>query len=85
MIYASIVLYISIVLYDIYDFMTFIQREERVAIAPALEESLRHAEGGPQPLKSLYGLWQDFGIDLSEEEIDAARREMWGAFSRDDI
>ena len=55
------------------------------AIAPDLEEPLRHAEGGPQPLKSLYGLWQDFGIDLSAEEIDKARREMWGTFPRNDI
>ena len=55
------------------------------AIAPDLEEPLRHAEGDPQPLKSLYGLWQDFGIDLSAEEIDEARREMWGTFPRDDI
>jgi len=55
------------------------------AIAPDLEEPLRHAESDLQPLKSLYGLWQDFGIDLSGEEIDEARREMWGTFPRDDI
>lgn len=29
------------------------------------------------PRKSLKGLWAGRGIDLSEEEIDAARREMW--------
>lgn len=34
---------------------------------------------------SLYGLWKDLGIDLSAEDIDAARREMWGNFPRDDF
>ena len=55
------------------------------AIAPDLEEPLRQVEGGQQPLKSLYGLWQDFGIDIGAEEIDESRREMWGIFPRDDI
>jgi hypothetical protein len=55
------------------------------AIAPDLEEPLRQAEGGQQPLQSLYGLWKDFGVDISAEEIDVARREVWGSFPRDDI
>ena len=55
------------------------------AIVPDLEEPLRQAEGSKQPLQSLYGLWKDFGVDISAEEIDAARREMWGSFPRDDI
>jgi hypothetical protein len=55
------------------------------AIAPDLEEPLRHAEGDQQPLQSLYGLWQEFGVEISAEEIDAARREMWGTFPRDDV
>jgi len=55
------------------------------AIAPDLEKLLRQAEGSQQRLQSLYGLWKDFGVDISAEEIDAARREMWGSFPRDDI
>ena len=55
------------------------------AIAPDLEEPLRQVEGGQQPLQSLYGLWKDFGVNISAEEIDAARREMGGSFPRDDI
>ncbi|HYX53138.1 MAG TPA: hypothetical protein VE783_06785 [Candidatus Limnocylindrales bacterium] len=35
------------------------------------------------PLHSLEGLWEDLNIDLSEEEINQARREMWGNFPRD--
>lgn len=47
-------------------------------------ESLRHKEksNGKQPRKSLRGLWK--GVDISAEDIDAARREMWGNFPRED-
>jgi len=31
------------------------------------------------------GLGADLGINLSEEEIDAERREMWKNFPRDDF
>jgi len=36
-----------------------------------------------QPKKSLKGLWK--GVSISSEDIDEARREMWGNFPRDDI
>ncbi|MGI8743075.1 MAG: hypothetical protein ACR2NN_11010 [Bryobacteraceae bacterium] len=36
-----------------------------------------------RPLKSLYGLWKDFGISISEEDIAEARKEMWGNFPRE--
>jgi hypothetical protein len=39
----------------------------------------------PSPKQSLYGLWADLGIDISEEDIDQIRREMWGNFPREDI
>lgn len=55
------------------------------AIAPDLEEPLQRAEEGQKPLRSLYGLWKDFGVSISAEDIDEARREMWGNFPRDDI
>ncbi|MCQ3930799.1 MAG: hypothetical protein DPW16_10105 [Chloroflexi bacterium] len=35
------------------------------------------------PRRSLYGLWQD--VDISGEDIDQARREMWSDFPREDI
>jgi hypothetical protein len=34
---------------------------------------------------SVYGLWADLGMDISEEDIDEARREMWGNFPRGDV
>jgi hypothetical protein len=55
------------------------------AIVPDLEEPLQRAEDGERPLRSLYGLWKDFGVSISAEEIDKARQEMGGVFSRQDI
>jgi hypothetical protein len=55
------------------------------AIVPDLEEPLQRAEDGERPLRSLYGLWKDFGVSISAEEIDKARQEMWGNFPREDI
>jgi hypothetical protein len=42
-------------------------------------------ERDPQrgPLRSLYGLWKDQGISISEEDIAEARKEMWGSFPRE--
>ena len=35
--------------------------------------------------KSGRGLWSDLHVDLSTEDIDEARREMWKNFPRDDF
>lgn len=42
-------------------------------IAPQIERELRAAQGKTR--KSLRGIWR--GIDITEEEIAEARREMW--------
>ena len=55
------------------------------AVIPDLEEPLRLAEEAPKPLRSLYGLWKDLNLDVSAEDIDEARQEMWRQFPRDDI
>jgi hypothetical protein len=39
----------------------------------------------PRPKGTVEGLWADFGVDITEEDIAEARREMWGNFPRDDI
>ncbi|MBI3698716.1 MAG: DUF2281 domain-containing protein [Acidobacteria bacterium] len=36
-----------------------------------------------RPRRSVEGLWADLGIDITEEDIAEARREMWGNFPRD--
>jgi hypothetical protein len=48
-------------------------------------EPLQRAEKGEKPLRSLYGLWKDFGVSISAEEIDETRREMGDNFPRQDI
>lgn len=52
-------------------------------LAATLEQELGAAK--PTPKRSLLGLWADFGPAPSAEEIDEARREMWGNFPREDI
>lgn len=39
--------------------------------------------GDKKPKRSLYGLWKD--VNLSAEDIDEARHEMWKNFPREDI
>lgn len=48
-------------------------------------EYLLHKEksNGKHPRRSLEGMWK--GVDISAEDIDEARREMWGNFPREDI
>jgi hypothetical protein len=36
-----------------------------------------------RPRKSLYGLWGDLGLTISEQDITEARKEMWGNFPRE--
>ena len=46
-------------------------------------ESLKPADRAKKPLRSLEGLLEDLNIDITEEDIAEARREMWGNFPRD--
>ncbi len=38
-----------------------------------------------RPLRSVKGLWADLKVDITEEDIAQARKEMWGNFPREDI
>ncbi len=49
----------------------------------AFVESLKGNDAPRKPLRSLRGLWADLGIEITEEDIAEARREMWGNFPRD--
>jgi hypothetical protein len=55
----------------------------------ALLDHAKHLRGEArqprQPRRSGRGLWADLNIDLSAEEIDEVRREMWKGFPRDDF
>lgn len=45
-------------------------------IAPQIERAFESE--ARTPLRSLRGIWK--GIEITEQDIDAARREMWGNF-----
>jgi hypothetical protein len=46
-------------------------------------ESLQQKTSQKQPLRDLEGLWVDLGIEITEEDIAEARREIWSNFPRD--
>ena len=56
---------------------------ERQQDVLAFVESLKKKGAPRKPLRSLEGLWADLGIEITEEDIAEARREMWGNFPRD--
>jgi hypothetical protein len=42
-----------------------------------------HARSVPKrPRRSIVGLWADLNVDITEEDIAEARREMWGNLDR---
>ena len=56
---------------------------EKQKVVLQFVQSLEPARGTKKPLRSLEGLWADLEIDITEEDIAEARREMWGNFPRD--
>ena len=46
---------------------------------------LRDEVAEKKPLRNVKGLWADLGVSLSAEEIDAAQREIWKNFPRNDF
>ena len=45
-------------------------------------EFLGRTRAVSRPHRNLKGLWADFGVETTEEEIAEARRDMWGDFPR---
>ena len=52
---------------ELLDFVEFLEQKEKVR----------------KPLKSLEGIWGDLDINISDKDIDHARRELWSNFPRD--
>lgn len=50
---------------------------------PDFLEFLLEKQGAKQPHESLHGLWADLGIEISEEDIADARREISNTFLRE--
>ena len=57
---------------------------ERSAM-PLPSEAPASPDATTPPRRSLKGLWADLGTTITAEDIDEARREMWGNFPREDI
>jgi hypothetical protein len=55
------------------------ERQEKVL---QFVDSLRDKNLAKKPLRSLRGLWKTLKIDITEEDIAQARRELWGNFPR---
>ena len=61
------------------DAMPTFRQQELLEYAEFLEsKSLKQS-----PRRSLEGIWADLNIDLSEEDLREARKEMWGNFPRE--
>jgi hypothetical protein len=56
---------------------------EKVRLVEHVINSLKNDIEPKMPRKLLRGLWND--TNISAEEIDEARKEMWGSFPREDI
>lgn len=58
---------------------------EKIRLVEEVMATLRHdlTEQPQTPRKPLYGIWSD--VRVTEQDIDEARREMWGNFPREDI
>ncbi|MEL6527789.1 MAG: hypothetical protein AAFQ07_18980 [Chloroflexota bacterium] len=57
---------------------------EKALLLAEISASLQHElRTSAEPKRSLLGIWK--GLDLSAEDIDIARDEMWGNFPSEDI
>lgn len=56
---------------------------EKQAAVLEFAESLEKKRGATPTRRSLRGLWADLNVQVTEEDIADARREMWGGFPRD--
>jgi hypothetical protein len=57
------------------------QQAEVLRLVEALADQRTPTHSRTNP----FGLWSDLGLSISAEEIDQARREMWGNFPREDV
>jgi hypothetical protein len=55
-------------------------------VSPEVEHKLQQPEPGLNlECEPLYGLWKDLGFDVTAEDIDEVRKEVWKNFPREDI
>ncbi|HVS80917.1 MAG TPA: hypothetical protein VHE60_04220 [Pyrinomonadaceae bacterium] len=62
------------------------QQREVVELVDALAKTnATKTNATKSPRRSLMGLFSDLNVHITEEDIEEARREMWGNFPREDI
>ena len=49
----------------------------------AFVDTLSKEGDAPKKLRGLEGIWEDLNLEITDEDIAQARREMWGNFPRD--
>lgn len=71
------------------DFLDFLKFKRAKATNSAQSETMpemevsEHVPSSQVPRRSIKGLWANFDVDITEEDIAVARQEMWGNFPRD--
>lgn len=46
-------------------------------------EFLAHRHPLPTERQNVEGLWSDLNVDITDQDIDNARKEVWGKFPRE--
>jgi hypothetical protein len=64
----------------ILDAVRALPAEKQQGVLDHVKHLSRRHQVAAEPRKSGLGLWADLNIDVSAEEIDEARREMWKNF-----
>jgi len=65
---------------DIHVLINQLSPEEKARLIGIVAQDLAKETKAPQPRRSLRGIWANWGKGISAEEIDEARREMWGEY-----
>lgn len=67
------------------DFIEWLIHKARNGAAAPSAAGTEQAAAADEPpvVKSIFGLWGDRHIGITNEEITEARREMWGSFPRE--
>ena len=71
------------------EFLEFLKFKRAKAIGSARSETiteievLEHGPSSQVPRQNIKGLWANFDIDITEDDVAVARQEMWGNFPRD--
>lgn len=69
---------------DVLEAARKLSQEEKAQLLDIIQRELKHERHTSAP-QTFYGALADLGEAPSAEDIDEARKEMWGNFPREDI